>query len=372
MAAVLTLSGARSELGPSALERHVACALSFSLSNVTVTIDGGDVTIILYPENDDGSIDADAAAAKLNAVLQTGDAAAWAASEATCEAADDEESEYINEEEALEMWRGMSEEARTSHLDAVPSPDGVMIQPTNETRAEGATTDADVSPTESQLRRDPTLLQFDNVRRVDASQLDNISWNEPIIISGAISEEIFADSDMLDRQRLASTHGNVEVRTGNRETLIDNGITNSKPLPLREALLQPSHAQNIECGTIVFSPVKELSDELAGEMKQFTDLFPSYPNSPMKKFTLTIASEGFGIGMHKHNAAMFMLLKGRKKWYMASSEGLEGDAETHPGFYREKSSHKCIQEAREVLFVPHDWYHEIFNLEYTAGVQGLP
>ena len=49
------------------------------------------------------------------------------------------------------------------------------------------------------------------------------------------------------------------------------------------------------------------------------------------KFTLTLASEGFGIGMHKHNAAMFMLLLGEKKWYMTSGGDLEGDSETFIG-----------------------------------------
>ena len=77
--------------------------------------------------------------------------------------------------------------------------------------------------------------------------------------------------------------------------------------------------------------------------------------------------------VHKHNAAMFMLLLGEKKWYMTSGGDLEGDSETHPGFYREKSSHKCILRQGEILFVPHEWYHEIFNLGvYTAGIQALP
>jgi len=95
--------------------------------------------------------------------------------------------------------------------------------------------------------------------------------------------------------------------------------------------------------------------------------------SPMDKYTLTLASEGFGIGMHKHKAAIFMLLIGRKKWYMASSDDLrDDDNNTHPAFYQTKSSHKCLQTAGEVLYVPELWYHEIFNLSYTAGIQALP
>ena len=125
-----------------------------------------------------------------------------------------------------------------------------------------------------------------------------------------------------------------------------------------------------ECGRIV----RELPDDFVDELGQFTACFPR-PTEEFStmKFTLTLASEGFGIGMHKHNAAMFMLLLGEKKWYMTSGGDLEGDSETHPGFYREKSSHKCILRKGEILFVPHEWYHEIFNLgEYTAGIQALP
>lgn len=254
----------------------------------------------------------------------------------------------------------------------MPNPDGIMVQPTNNDTQED-TMHRYTPPLDSQLRRDPTLLEFDNVKRVDVSQIHNISWDEPIMISNAIHHDILANSSILEKHTLASSvYGEVEVRTGNRETLIDNGITNSKPMPLEAALT--SYHTSSECGRIVFSPVKELPNELASELEQFNDCFPpcSIVSSPMNKFTLTLASEGFGIGMHKHKAAMFMLLVGRKKWYMCSSNDLEGDTETHPGFYKDKSSHKCIQKAGEVLFVPDEWYHEIFNLEYTAGIQALP
>jgi hypothetical protein len=163
------------------------------------------------------------------------------------------------------------------------------------------------------------------------------------------------------------------VRTGNRETLIDNGFTNSKPMRLSEAFAVPGRHFE-ECGRIVFSPVRELPDVFVNELRQFTDCFPRPATVfDAMKYTLTLASEGFGIGMHKHNAAMFMLLIGEKKWYMTPGGVLAGDSDTHPGFYREKSSHKCIQRRGDILFVPHDWYHEIFNLaEYTAGIQALP
>ena len=100
--------------------------------------------------------------------------------------------------------------------------------------------------------------------------------------------------------------------------------------------------------------------------------FPPFPNTKSsQKYTLCLANQaGFGIGMHKHNQAFFWLLQGQKKWYMA-----RGDAVTdpsHPGFYTHKSTHKCLQTAGEILYVPDQWFHEIFNLEYTAGIQALP
>ena len=33
--------------------------------------------------------------------------------------------------------------------------------------------------------------------------------------------------------------------------------------------------------------------------------------------------------------------------------------------------YKCIQQAGEVIFVPENWPHEIFNLEPTVGVQAM-
>ena len=367
---VLSLTNARIDLGSFALEQRIADALSVPASTLTVVTDDGCTTIIVYPENEDDALDADTLAAKINGAIQRGEATDWVnCLDALCDVADDEESVYLEEEDAFQMWHDMSENDRTGHLDKVPNPDGALIQPSNVLMAGEF-----ASPIESQLKRDPSLLVFDNVKRVHVSQIDSISWEEPIIITNAFSGDTFSNEGLLNNHQLAAKYGDVEVRTGNRETLIDNGITNSKPMQLAEALLSPNHENSTECGRIVFSPIRELPDDFSTEMRQFTDCFPSLTDLPegMQKYTLTIASEGFGIGMHKHNAAMFMLLIGEKKWYMSSSEDLEGDDETHPEFYREKSSHKCIQQQGEILYVPNEWYHEIFNLEYTAGIQALP
>jgi hypothetical protein len=127
-----------------------------------------------------------------------------------------------------------------------------------------------------------------------------------------------------------------------------------------------------ECRWIMFSPVGELPDKFVDELSQFTNCFlqPSEEYNTMK-FTLMLALEVSGVGMH--NTAMFMLLLREKKWYMTLSRDLEGDSETHPGLYWEKSLHRCILRQGKILFVSQEWYHEIFNLgEYTSGIQALP
>ena len=112
---VLTLTNARTELGTFTIEQHIADALSLPQSKVTLIIDDDEdddrITIIIYPEQDDITLlDADYIASKLNSLIQRGDADAWVASrEATCEVASDEESVCIEQEEALKLWREMSE-----------------------------------------------------------------------------------------------------------------------------------------------------------------------------------------------------------------------------------------------------------------------
>ena len=110
---VLTLTNARTELGTFTIEQHIADALSLPQSKVTLMDDEDDdrITIIIHPNQDDITLlDADYIASKLKSLIQRGDADAWVASrEATCEVASDEESVCIEEEEAIEMWREMSE-----------------------------------------------------------------------------------------------------------------------------------------------------------------------------------------------------------------------------------------------------------------------
>ncbi len=257
-------------------------------------------TIIIYPqdESDDAAqpIDAELVAAQLNALIKSGQASEWANLDSTCEPADEEEEVSIEEEEAYELWNNIPDEERTLHLDQIPNPDGVMILPSHCSISEIADHNC-ISPCEAQARRDPSLLSFDNVDRIDVADIHTLSWDKPVIITNAVPETI-----LLDKERLRDVYGDVQVRTGNRETLIENGFTNSKPMSLSDALMSSQNdATNTECGTIVFSPVQELPDGFITELSPLMNAFPCENEaSPIaKKFTLTIASEGFGIGMHK-------------------------------------------------------------------------
>eukprot|EP00978_Attheya_sp_CCMP212_P028311 scaffold97435_cov93-Attheya_sp.AAC.1 len=174
-------------------------------------------------------------------------------------------------------------------------------------------------------------------------------------------------------------------------------------MTLRDAILDTfttdtSHNSDFECSRIVFSPVQELPDMFRETLESLmihnssspTLLVPSHdddltsslptllvPKNDNKKYTLCLGSEGFGIGFHRHGAALFSLVVGQKKWYMGPPDLLDHDengetkGDTHPAFYTTKSTHKCLQQPGEVLYVPDQWYHEIFNLEYTAGIQTL-
>ena len=276
---------------------------------------------------------------------------------------DEDEDVFVNEEEAVELWRVDND--RTSHLPPFPSPDGHLVNPSHEINEKPQT---DIFA--PQLLRDPNLFTFDNVRRVSIENIGQEKWEEPVIITTNISST--SSSSCLSCDTLVECFGEAEVRTGNRETLSENGFNNSAPMKLCDALGPGGGGASPECSRIVFSPLTELPAELQQNLVKLSKVFPNIgPIGPNKKFTLCIGSSGFGIGFHKHNAALFLLVEGRKKWYM-SSEDVENDLPTHPGFFKEKSSHKVIQVPGEILFVPELWYHEIYNLSYTAGLQALP
>ena len=367
---LLALTGIYADLDDESKAAKISLALGISPDRVSIMFDDGDAHLfVVYPDVG-GIVDVEKIVQKINYVIKNGGAVEWLGAEAECTVAEMEEEILIDEEEALKLWREIPAEARTSHLDTVLSPDGVHIVPTHE--ASVALASDFVSATHAQLKRDPLLLELDNVPRVDVSQLETVSWTKPVVITGVTAPP----NGCLTRLQLVERFGEAEVRTGNRNTLVENGFDNSKPMALGEAIEPGDIGSDHECSRIVFSPVKELPELFQQDLESLIDAFPcehkSQGGKPVsKKFTLCLGSEGFGIGFHRHNAAMFMLVVGRKKWYMGP-QATEEETPTHPGFYTSKSSHKCIQQPGEVLYVPDQWYHEIFNLEYTAGIQALP
>ena len=372
------------------LEWKIVKALGLSCSGSVSVFEydeeSGEAQFIVYREgNEDASVEItpDALVREMTSFIASGaaglnNAYEWLnAKEAVCTAIEDEEEDvFIEEAEALDLWRKQTESERTAHLAPFPSPDGVMSIPMHEAPASSGSSCSSaalppgfVSPTQSQLKRDPELLEFDNVPRVDLADISKLSWKEPVIITGV---GMPTDTTLLTQKELVEHYGDSEVRTGNRATLAENGFVNSKPMELCEALESPHRLHDPECSRIVFSPEKELPEGLRRDLAPLESVFPVTPLGFKigKKFTLCLGAEGFGIGMHKHNAAMFLLVLGKKKWYMGQANTVTEP--THPHFYREKSSHKCIQKPGEILYVPDQWYHEIFNLEYTAGLQALP
>lgn len=311
--------------------------------------------------------------------------------------------------------------------------------------------------TARQLQRDPGLLDFDNVVRVHYAEVlehlskqthvsdvsgDNsgaedspLSWKEhfgrqPLVVCGlGQSNWESATLPLLDElkefqsafQEAVTRRGSgTVVRTGNRETLVQNGFHHSKPELLAEvagAMLERdrgnddgSDASKNFLGTVVFNPIHEMpamyrSDVLLGrwinvppvDSSMKKDSRRDFPNilwntilnprkshsndaeeesQPALKFTLCMANEGFGIGMHRHGPALFFLTEGRKKWYLSHPAAIDAEIAsrraTHPGFYRELSTHKCLQRPGELLLVPNLWYHEIYNLgSPTIGIQAL-
>jgi hypothetical protein len=417
---------------------------------------------------------------------------------------EDECVEYITEEEAYLLWleqnnnsdndnENEDEDEDEGHL--VSSPDGALVRPRHHTRRldeeEEKSEGESVSnlrltlgaATEKQLKRDPGLLDFDNVLRVHCTEILELlsspetkdventvaatsssssvqGWREsfgsqPIMIygiGGPTKEDSVVNTanensnnascssssireDLIDFSRalrdIIVRHGaDTIVRTGNRETLVKNGFHNSRPATLSDATtallpgcskIEYENEKGKPNGTIIFNPIHEMPAEFRSEsvLGRWIDdetkpTFPNrlwrtiltsgerYPSSSegninnhnkdsgrCPKFTLCMANEGFGIGMHKHGPALFFLTEGRKKWYLShpgpideriaaandsqeSGSSTSSISPTHPGFYAELSTHKCIQEPGELLLVPNLWYHEIYNLASpTIGIQAL-
>lgn len=193
---LLALTCILPELGIEGLEEQIALALGIAPERVSVMeVEDGNALFIVCPEDNDdagGSIGATEEAVtlsfytqKLNALIETGLCSAWLGAAAKCTVAEMEEDVLVEEEEALNMWREIPG-TRTSHLAAVPSPDGKYVIPTHDS-APFAPGQGFVSCTQAQLKRDPLLLELDNVLRVDVSHLGAVSWTEPVVITGCLA-----------------------------------------------------------------------------------------------------------------------------------------------------------------------------------------
>mmetsp|Transcript_18093 Transcript_18093/g.45008 ORF Transcript_18093/g.45008 Transcript_18093/m.45008 type:complete len:465 (+) Transcript_18093:1054-2448(+) len=335
---------------------------------------------------------------------------------------EDECVEYITEEEAYQLWLeqnqcNLDNDDENDESNLVSSPDGILMRPKHHIQIKEEKSSQGNPTTAAQLERDPGLLNFDNVERVHYDEiLDYVSdpnitsankgWkddfgSQPLMISGFTStSELVAFSTCL-RETIRQHGAETIVRTGNRETLITNGFHNSKPANLSEAVdVQDDTEHNQNDGTIVFNPIHEMPRAFRSVLGQWIDekngkIFPNRLWTTLlgeetdtkrdpHRFTLCIANEGFGIGMHKHGPALFFLTQGRKKWYLSHPENIDqiiaqqqnstdnSSSNTHPGFYQELSTHKCIQQPGEMLLVPNLWYHEIYNLASpTIGIQAL-
>ncbi len=358
---------------------------------------------------------------------------------------DDECVEYITEEEAYKLWLEQNKgDANDSDdlSELVSSPDGALVRPKHHAcnlKDDDDEASQHASPlatcTTKQLERDPGLFDFDNVERVHYSKiLDFLStekhsrsidcqedlWkrdfgSNPIVITGVtdcnddddLAKQLLEFQQTL-REAIHQYGADTIVRTGNRETLVENGFYNSRAATLLQVVdstvLHPNDGIKNPDQTIVFNPIHEMpptfrSERVLGRwiISTTTNTQQLFPNTLWNailgnnenseelvppKFTLCIANEGFGIGMHKHGPALFFLTQGKKKWYLShpnvvdekidSHNAADETSPTHPQFYRELSSHKCIQQPGELLLVPNLWYHEIYNLATpTIGIQAL-
>lgn len=389
---LFAFSGVNTNLSEFDLEQIIASELKLDVT--ILEKDSADQCILFVVNNDVDGKDDEAILSKVQDFIDSmlsssGEVLHWIANPTMAKIckADMEEEIFISEEEAYDMWLNNDDsgnDMRTSDLGLVPSPDGFLIQPSHDTTRNNADVQQfSESPKQNQIQRDPKLLEFDNVPRIHMSELDLSSYdleNQPIVLTGFFDEdekELQLDKcqQNLSFQNLVSKHGDVIVRTGNRETLIENGFHHSKPQTLQDIF----HSFET-CKSMIFTPIKELSESFQKDLiwatKNENSIFEHILEHPIKHTLCLAPHQGFGIGMHKHGPAMFLLVQGRKKWYLSPPKPIDdminSGAPTHPDFYTSLSSHKCIQKPGEILFVPSGWYHEIFNLDhYTVGIQAL-
>ena len=99
--------------------------------------------------------------------------------------------------------------------------------------------------------------------------------------------------------------------------------------------------------------------------------------------TLAVGAAGTGVSWHQHGHALNLVLWGRKRWYLYAETDHEGGlpcgfredgcisswVEQHlPRLSASEQPIVCTQEANDLLYVPHGYWHATRNLETTAAV----
>jgi hypothetical protein len=99
--------------------------------------------------------------------------------------------------------------------------------------------------------------------------------------------------------------------------------------------------------------------------------------SPPPRPQFYLGAPGSGAPFHAHRDAVNALVYGRKQWYLSPPPQALYSTQPAAEWAAERLGEKarppehlfmCVQEAGDVLFVPHGWGHAALNLNTSVGV----
>ena len=105
---------------------------------------------------------------------------------------------------------------------------------------------------------------------------------------------------------------------------------------------------------------------------------PILPRLNTSSLILSIGGESSGLTFHQHGDSYLYLLQGQKQWFLYSENshqggvpggfrddtcGSEWKKNVLPGLEQNQKPMQCVQEAGEVMYVPHAWWHATVNLK---------